>query len=107
MLTAQERYEKNLSELEDLRKYCQMVGKKVTKMRKGGDKAAKPFKSKLTINTVKDIINHPILNIPAFTFEEDDSYVECRRCHVVNDLDNEPSWLVKGLTDTYLNEQRN
>lgn len=60
-----------------------MIGKRVTKMRKGGDKAAKPFKSKLTVNTVKDIINHPHLNIPAFTFEEDDSFVECRRCFEV------------------------
>lgn len=42
----------------------------------------KPFKSGKYQNTVKGIINHPILNIPAFTFEEDDSYVECRRCEL-------------------------
>jgi hypothetical protein len=36
------------------------------------------------INTVKGVIDHPILNIPAFTFHEDDSYVECRRCIVVS-----------------------
>jgi len=43
----------------------------------------KPFKSGLKINTVKAVINHPNLNIPAYTFEEDDSYVECRRCIVI------------------------
>ena len=46
-------------------------------------KKKKPFKSGLMINTVKDVINHPILNIPAFTFYEDDSFVECRRCIIV------------------------
>jgi hypothetical protein len=59
--------------------YETMIGKKVTKTSKLGTKP-KPFKSQLLVNTVKGIINHPILNIPAFTFEEDDSYVECRRC---------------------------
>lgn len=56
--------------------YATYIGEKVSK-----DK--KPFKSGSKINTVKDIINHPILNIPAFTFEEDDSYVECRRCILI------------------------
>lgn len=59
--------------------YETMIGKKVTKTYKTGT-TPKPFKSGLLVNTVKGIINHPILNIPAFTFEEDDSYVECRRC---------------------------
>ena len=40
----------------------------------------KPFKSKNTVNTVKGIIEHPILRIPAYTFFEDESYVECRKC---------------------------
>ena len=43
----------------------------------------KPFKSGSKINTIKGVINHPILNIPAYTFEEDDSYVECRRCQII------------------------
>ena len=43
----------------------------------------KPFKSGLVINTVKGVITHPILKIPAYTFDEDDSYVECRRCIIV------------------------
>lgn len=49
-------------------------------------KSGKPFKSGLKINTVKGVINHPILNIPAYVFEEDDSYVECRRCKFIADL---------------------
>lgn len=44
-----------------------------------------PFKSGQKINTVKAVIDHPILHIPAYTFVEDDSYVECRRCEVVNE----------------------
>jgi hypothetical protein len=56
--------------------YEKNIGKKVTK-------ATQPFKSGFKINTVKSIIDHPILHIPAYTFEEDDSYVECRRCKVV------------------------
>jgi len=44
----------------------------------------KPFKSKNRINTIKGVITHPELGIPAYTFEEDDSYVECRRCKILN-----------------------
>jgi hypothetical protein len=54
--------------------YGQNIGQKVGKISK------KPFKSRLIYNTVKDIINHPILNLPPYTFEEDGSYVECRKC---------------------------
>lgn len=64
--------------------YADMIGKKVAKIRKRKYAAPKPFKSGLKANTVKGIVNHPILNIPAFTFIEDDSYVECRRCKVVD-----------------------
>lgn len=44
----------------------------------------KPFKSKLQINTIKDVIIHPVLNVPAYLFIEDDSYVECRRCVIID-----------------------
>jgi hypothetical protein len=44
----------------------------------------KSFKNGDKINTVKDIINHPILNIPAFTFIESEGYVECRRIKFYN-----------------------
>jgi hypothetical protein len=59
-------------------KINQMIGKKVRK-----DK--KPFKSTFKVNTVKGVVDHPILHVPCFTFEEDDSYVECRRCIAVED----------------------
>lgn len=64
--------------------YKSLIGKRVTK-RPISEKNLKgynpkPFKSGLKVNTVKGIINHPILNVPAFTFDEDDSFVECRRC---------------------------
>ena len=59
--------------------YNANIGRRVNK-----SKSDKPFKSGLKINTVKDVIDHPVLNIPAYTFEEDDSYVECRRCFLVD-----------------------
>jgi len=40
----------------------------------------KPFKSGQLINTIKDVVTHPILGVLAYTFEEDNSMVECRRC---------------------------
>lgn len=43
-------------------------------------KDKKPFKSGLKFNTVSGVVDHPVLHIPAFTFIEDDSVVECRRC---------------------------
>jgi hypothetical protein len=44
----------------------------------------KPFKSTFWENTIKNVIQHPVLHIPAFTFNEDESYVECRRCIIIN-----------------------
>ncbi len=64
--------------------YEENIGKQVYKYKSG-----KPFKSGLKVNTVKAIIDHPILNIPAYGFEEDDSYVECRRCAVVGEPTHE------------------
>ena len=61
--------------------YVENIGKKVFKGNiSSGVANNKPFKSGEKFNTVKDVINHPKLNIPAYVFEEDDSYVECRRC---------------------------
>ena len=63
------------------------IGQKVIKHQIGkGKLTKKTFKSGLYVNTVKGVVNHPILNIPAYTFEEDDSYVECRRCKLTSDL---------------------
>lgn len=69
--------------------YEENIGKQVTKKsttKSGKPKQPKPFKSGFFINTVKGVIEHPILEIPAYTFEEDDSYVECRRCYLVDEL---------------------
>ena len=52
------------------------IGTKVTKTSK------KPFKSKLLINTIKGYDEHPILKIPAYTFVEDNSFVESRKCKI-------------------------
>lgn len=69
------------------------VDKKVVKNGSG-----KPFKSGLKVNTVKDVIQHPLwdssIDMPAYTFFEDDSYVECRRCEPVN-LEIERRFLLK------------
>ena len=58
--------------------YGENIGKKV-------QKDSKPFKSGSKINTVEGLIRHLHLRVPAYTFEEDDSYVECRRCNVIID----------------------
>lgn len=60
--------------------YEKNVGKKVTKI------SPKLFKSGNKINTVKDVILHPILGIAAYQFEEDNSLVECRRCRVIEQM---------------------
>jgi len=77
-LTELERCDKNNVDTND---YFDLIGKEVVKCSIGkkipnGNK----FKSGLTANTVKGIVKHLILDIPAFIFIEDDSFVECRRC---------------------------
>lgn len=65
--------------------YEENIGKRVTKNRtnkSGKPRQPRPFKSGFHINTIKGVIEHPVLKIPAYTFEEDDSYVECRRCYI-------------------------
>lgn len=64
--------------------YEENISKKVRKSAiTTGIISTKPFKSGQRINTIKTVVNHPILNVPAYTFEEDSSVVECRRCTVV------------------------
>lgn len=46
-------------------------------------KKNKPFKSGAYNNTVTGVIEHPITGNWAFTFEEDESYVECNKCRLV------------------------
>lgn len=59
--------------------YEDLIGKCVVKAHRIGVKAKK-FKSGRHVNTVKGIIDHPILHVPAYTFLEDDSYVACKYC---------------------------
>lgn len=70
--------------------YENNIGKQVFKKRHTNKlkdiqnpKEPKPFKSGLKINTIKGVIEHPILNKPAYIFEEDDSYVLCEGCYLV------------------------
>ena len=58
--------------------YNENIGKKASK------KSGKPFKSTLKMNTIKCVTDHPMLHIPAYTFVEDDSIVECRQCLLQN-----------------------
>lgn len=69
-----------LNSQSELLKANQKIGHKVAK------DSGKPFKSGLKENTVKGVVDHPQLMIPAFTFEEDDSVVECRQCHAVSNV---------------------
>ena len=63
-----------------------MIGKRVWKNPKTTSKfAPKPFKSGQKINTVKAIVTHEQTGRPGFTFEEDESVVECWRCSVAPD----------------------
>lgn len=46
--------------------------------------SGKPFQSGLKLATVTGKGVHPITGRPVYYFEEDDSFVECRRCAEVN-----------------------
>ena len=47
--------------------------------------APKHFKSGFKTNTISGVIKHPIMEKEfAYTFLEDDSYVEVRRCVIVD-----------------------
>ena len=50
------------------------IGHKVYKF------SGKPFKSRQQENTVTGVIRHPQTGREAFTFKEDDSYVEVQQC---------------------------
>ncbi len=84
--------------------YEENIGKRVQKcaMSHKASHKPKPFKSGQKINTVKAVIDHPILHVPAYTFVEDDSYVECRRCEVVNTIkltQNQIQTVIDDITD--------
>lgn len=47
-------------------------------------KSNKPFKSALKIVTVNGFIDHPKTGRLCYTFLEDDSYVECIKCIILD-----------------------
>ena len=80
--------------------YVLMIGKKVQKT------SGKPFKSGRKDNTVKGLVRHPTLNNLCYIFVEDDSYVECWRCCIFrnhNEQQNEriQTDMEAGLCDPY------
>jgi hypothetical protein len=62
---------------EQLIQFSEFIGKQVCK------RSNKPFKSGEKINTIRGIVQHIQTPNLAFTFEEDDSSVECCRCVVL------------------------
>ena len=48
-------------------------------------KSNKPFKSKLKVNTVKDIVINPYSGKQAYSFYEDDSVVNCECCIIIQE----------------------
>jgi len=73
-----------------MEEYIKNIGKGVIKKNITKDTITNcKFKSGSLINTIKGVIEHPILKIPAYIFEEDDSYVECRRCKVIGEESKE------------------
>jgi hypothetical protein len=65
--------------------YEKYIGKQCRKKSINGLRhyKVKPFKSTLKTNTIKGVINHPHLNVPAYIFHEDDTCVECRRVEII------------------------
>lgn len=66
------------------KKYWEWIGSKVSKIAVSPNKTPKPFKSGLRENTVKDIVINPNTRRFAFTFEEDQSLVDCQICELKN-----------------------
>ena len=54
--------------------YEQLIGKSVQKL------SGKPFKSGRKVNIVSGIVRQEFTGQPGYTFENDDSVVECWRC---------------------------
>jgi len=64
------------------------IGKKCHKTSSTKEAQPNPFKSGKKINTIKDVIIHPIRWEPAYVFEEDDSYVTCYTCIPMENIIN-------------------
>lgn len=54
-----------------------MIGNMVYKI------SGKPFKSRLKINTIKGFLFDKRFNKLAYTFNEDDSFVHCDKCLII------------------------
>jgi hypothetical protein len=89
----------NAEAAELLQEFKPNIGKKVCKCCiTERQKNNKKFKSGLTENTVKDVVLHEFHGLPAYSFIEDDSIVECRRCKVID----EPVILSPTQTETLI-----
>lgn len=64
----------DFTQKKEIKNYTEWIGQKVYKH--GFSK----FKSGLSVNTIKNVIVHPVTGQAAFTFYEDDSYVQCKKC---------------------------
>ena len=68
---------------QDIAKWHDMIGKRVWKNPKTTSKfSPKPFKSGFKVNTVKEVTVHEQTGQLGFTFNEDDSMVQCWRCSI-------------------------
>lgn len=64
--------------------YIGNIGSRCIKKSKEGT-VPKPFQSGFKTNTISGVIKHPIMEKEfAYTFLEDDSYVEVRRCIIID-----------------------
>jgi hypothetical protein len=75
-----------MDEKETLEHYEHYIGKQCVKksINDNPTHKPKPFKSGSKVNTIKGVVIHPHLGIPAYIFCEDTSYVECRRVQILN-----------------------
>ena len=62
-----------------------MIGMPCRKTSKPKTSEPKPFKSGLKINTIKGVVINPNTGNPAFTFNEDDSYVDTHCCILLDE----------------------
>jgi len=80
-----------------------LIGFKCRKKRKG---SPKPFKSGFQFNTIKGITINLHSNNKAFSFEEDDSVIDCDRVLVYDFKTNKPLNLADKARITYLSRHQ-
>ena len=70
----------------DIETYECYIGKRCKKKSIFGERnyKVKPFKSTFKVNTIKGVIIHPHLGVPAYIFCEDDSYLECNKVTIID-----------------------